>query len=166
MFQGKQIQQEQEFNHRNDEGISSSGISLPQGYILHQVDDELWESLYGNKFNKGHLLKNKIVESWNSFDDFMDRSLAFCVTYENHIVAVIVGTARFNHTLAIDIETDKEHQNKGLAFILTMKFVNECVSRGLSAQWDCVESNIKSKKLAEKAGFELIKQQPVFWFDI
>lgn len=166
MFQDKEIGQEQEFSHRNDKTISSSEISLPQGYTLHQVDDKLWESLHGNELANGHFLANKIKVSWNSFDDFMNKSIAFCITYENHIVAVIVGTARFNDTLAIDIETIQEHQGKGLAFILTMSFVNECVTRGLNAQWDCVESNVKSKKLAEKAGFKLITQQPVYWFEI
>ena len=171
MFHDKEIGQEQEYSHRNNEtAVFSTVINLPRGYSLYQVDDELWENLNkdrdGNELKNGHLLKNKIEESWNSFDDFMNKSIAFCISYEDHIVAVIVGTARFNDTLPIDIETDLEHQGKGLAFILTMKFVNECVARGLTAQWDCVESNVKSKKLAEKAGFKLISQQPVYWFDI
>lgn len=170
MFEHKQIENEQEFSYQATELVASSRDSLPQGYVIHQVDDKFWESLCenedGNEFKNGHLLKNKIEESWYSFSDFMNRSLAFSVAYENHIVAVIVGTARFNDTLAIDIETDKAHQNKGLAFALTKEFVNQCVARGLSAQWDCVESNIKSKSLVEKLGFQLIRQQTVYWFEI
>jgi ribosomal protein S18 acetylase RimI-like enzyme len=170
MFQHKEIGNEQEFSYQASELVASSRESMPQGYVMHQVEHEFWESLSengdGNKFKKGHLLKNKIEESWYSFSDFINRSLAFCVTYENHIAAVIVGTARFNNTFAIDIETDKAHQNKGLAFALTKEFVNQCVARGLSAQWDCVESNIKSKSLVEKLGFKLIRQQTVYWFEI
>lgn len=172
MFQHKEIEHEQEFSYRASELVAPSRQSLPQEYVMHQVDDEFWEILSengdgnGNEFKNGHLLKNKIEESWYSFSDFINRSLAFCVTYENHIAAVIVGTARFNNTLAIDIETDEAHQNKGLAFALTKEFVNQCVARGLSAQWDCVESNVKSKSLVEKLGFQLIRQQTVYWFEI
>ncbi|MBP1903747.1 ribosomal protein S18 acetylase RimI-like enzyme [Paenibacillus turicensis] len=172
MFQHKEIGHEQEFSHQARELVAASRESLPQQYVMHQVDDEFWESLSQNgdgnrhEFKNRHLLKNKIEESWYSFSDFMNRSLAFCVAYENHIAAVIIGTARFNDTLAIDIETDKAHQNKGLAFALTKEFVNQCVARGLSAQWDCVESNIKSKRLVEKLGFKLIRQQTVYWFEI
>lgn len=172
MFQQKEIGDEQEFSYQASDIVASSREIFPQGYVMHQVDDEFWESMSqngdgnGNEFKNGHLLKNKIEESWYSFSDFINRSLAFCVAYENHIAAVIVGTARFNDTLAIDIETDKAHQNKGLAFALTKEFVNQCVARGLSAQWDCVESNIKSKSLVEKLGFQLIRQQTVYWFEI
>lgn len=169
-FQHKQIENEQEFSYRTSELVASSREIFPQGYVMHQVDEEFWERLSengdGNEFKNEHLLKNKIEESWYSFSDFTNRSLAFCIAYENHIVAVIVGTARFNDTLPIDIETDKAHQNKGLAFALTKEFVNQCVARGLSAQWDCVESNIKSKSLVEKLGFKLVRQQTVYWFEI
>lgn len=172
IFQYKKIENEQEFSYQASGLEASSRESLPQQYVMHHVDYEFWASLSengdgnGNELKNGHLLKNKIEESWYSFNDFINRSLAFCISYENHIVAVIVGTARFNDTLPIDIETDKAHQNKGLASALTKEFINQCVARGLSAQWDCVESNVKSKKLAEKAGFKLISQQPVYWFDI
>lgn len=36
---------------------------------------------------------------------------------------------------------------------LVIEFVNECTKRGITSQWDCVESNPISKRLAEKAGF-------------
>jgi ribosomal protein S18 acetylase RimI-like enzyme len=171
-FQHKEIAHEQEFSYQASELVAASRESLPQQYVMHQVDDKFWESLSqngdgnGDKFKNVHLLKNKIEESWYSSSDFINRSLAFCISYENYIVAVIVGTARFNNTLAIDIETDKAHQNKGLASALTKEFINQCVARGLSAQWDCVESNINSKRLVEKLEFKMIRQQTVYWFDI
>jgi len=38
-----------------------------------------------------------------------------------------------------------------LRYSLTIEFVNECINNDLIAQWDCVESNPNSRKLAEKA---------------
>jgi len=79
---------------------------------------------------------------------------------------VIVGTASYKNVLAIDIETEEEFKHKGLGYCLAIEFVNECTKRGLIAQWNCVESNPISRKLAEKAGFKLFGESDVYWFEI
>lgn len=79
---------------------------------------------------------------------------------------MIVGTARYNNILAIDIETEEKFRHKGLGYCLTIEFVNECVKRGLIAQWDCMESNLASRNLAKKANFEMLRESEVYWFDI
>ncbi|MCQ4923331.1 GNAT family N-acetyltransferase [Tissierella carlieri] len=77
-----------------------------------------------------------------------------------------VGTGRFNNIIPIDIYVEEEHRNKGLGLILTRELVNECIKIGVTVQWDCMESNSPSRRLAEKAGFKFIKQDEVYWFDI
>ncbi len=165
MFVNKEIEQEKEYSYRMSERIQE--LSLPEGYTLHKVDEQLWNLINeGNSIGNGSFLTERILESWESFDDFLKRSVAFCIMYSDKIVSLIVGTGNFNDNIAIDIETDELHRNKGLGFILTGKFVNECASRGMAAQWDCVESNPQSKKLAEKAKFQFLKQSEVYWFGI
>lgn len=55
-----------------------------------------------------------------------------------------------------------EKLNKGLGYCLAIAFVNECTKRGIIMQWDCIESNPISKGLAEKAGFNLFKENDVY----
>ena len=86
------------------------------------------------------------------------------IHYQN--ITVTVGTARFKNVFLIDIETEKEFKHKGLGYSLTIEFVNECINNDLIAQWDCVESNPNSRKLAEKAGFIIFKENVVYWFEI
>jgi len=165
MFGDKEIQQEKEFSFRKNNEIPES-LHLSEGYALHKVDYQFWNLINEGNIANGTLIRERILKSWESLDDFFEKSVAFCITYFNKMIAVIVGTARFNNVIAIDIETEEAHRNKGLGLLLTGKFVNECVRRNMTAQWNCMESNPASRKLAEKAGFKLVKQNEVYWFNI
>ena len=63
----------------------------------------------------------------------------------------VIGTARYQNVLPIDIETKEEYRQKGLAYLLTQYFVNACVESGLVAQWNCIDSNIASRSTVVKA---------------
>ncbi|WP_052350500.1 GNAT family N-acetyltransferase [Paenibacillus gorillae] len=165
MFENREIRAEKEFSFRKNSEIPEL-LSLSAGYTIHQVDNKLWNLINEGSIENGAFVTKRILGSWESFDDFLEKSLAYCITYSNRIVAVIAGTARFNDVIAIDIETEEAHRNRGLALIMTAKFVNECISRGMTAQWDCVESNPASRKLAEKAGFTFVRENEVYWFDL
>lgn len=125
-----------------------------------------WNLIRERKIENQEMLTKRILGSWESIDDFFNKSLAFCIMCVDKIVAVIVGTSRFNHYIAIDIATEEEHRKKSLGQILTQTFVNECIERGLLPQWSCVESNLASRKLVEKVNFKFLKQNDVYWFNI
>ncbi|WP_353096774.1 GNAT family N-acetyltransferase [Tissierella praeacuta] len=165
MFSNKEIQREKEYTFRKSDEVSRL-LSLPNEYTIHKVDYEFWDLINEGSIENGILVTERIVESWESFDDFFKKSLGFCIMCSKKIVAAIVGTGRFNNIIPIDIETEEDHRHKGLGLIMTREFVNECIKRGIIAQWDCVESNPISRKLAEKAGFKFMKQNEVYWFNI
>ncbi len=165
MFNDKVIQSEREYSYRRN-GHINQVYSLPESFKMHKVNIDLWEKVTNGVFKNESFLTKRLLESWGSFDNFEKKSVAFCITYLDRIAAVIVGTAKFKSVIPIDIETDDEFKNKGLGYFLTIEFVNECINKGLIAQWDCVESNLISRKLAEKAGFKLFKENEVFWFEI
>jgi hypothetical protein len=165
IFEDKAIQSEREFSYRKAEHVNSS-YSLPEDFEIQKINNDFLNKVFKGDYDNKALLVNRILESWQNIDDFSDRSLAFCITYLKRIVAVIVGTARYKNLLAIDIETEEEFKHKGLGYCLTVEFVNECMKRGLIAQWDCMESNLASRKLAEKAGFKAFKENDVYWFDM
>jgi len=96
----------------------------------------------------------------------MNKSGAYCTILDNRIVAVLVGTASFNKVIAIDIETEEKHRKIGLAYAMAKEFIADCLKKGCIPQWDCVESNPSSYKLAEKLGFEKFHENTVYWFNI
>lgn len=165
MFEDKTIQSEREYSLKKAEHINSN-YSLPEGFTIHKIGYDFLKKVSKGEYDNEEFLIKRILESWENIDDFMNRSLAFCITYAKRIVAVIVGTASYKNVLAIDIETEEEFKHKGLGYCLAIEFVNECTKRGLIAQWNCVESNPISRKLAEKAGFELFGESDVYWFEI
>ena len=176
MFEEKIVQSEKEYSFRNRHdnnklkySLLENNIikySLPDNYILQKIDSEFWSKVMNGDFENESFITERLLESWGSIDNFCDKSVGFCITYLDCLAAVILGTARFKNIVPIDMGTKDEFKNKGLGYFLTIEFVNECIKKGLIAQWDCVESNPISYKLAEKAGFELFKVNDVYWFKI
>ena len=165
MFEDRVIQNEKEYSFRISDYISDNYL-IPDNFIIQSVDLDLWGKVTDGSFKNESFLTRRLLESWGSFDNFEKNSVGFCITYLDSIVAVIIGTARFRNIIPIDIETIDDFRHMGLGYILTIEFVNECIRRNLIAQWDCVESNSISRKLVEKAGFKLFRENEVFWFQI
>ncbi|WP_026478220.1 GNAT family N-acetyltransferase [Alkaliphilus transvaalensis] len=165
MFKKKTIQREKEYSFRKTEQLDIN-YSLPDGFTMQRVDYSFWKKIVNGDFENENFLTKRLLESWGNFDNFISKSLAFSITYSNKIVSVIVGTARFKNVIPIDIETDDKFKRKGFGYYLTVEFVNECFNKGLVVQWDCVESNANSCKLAEKAKLKLFRENEVYWFDI
>lgn len=165
MFKDKSIQAEKEYSFRVNE-ILKNKLDIPTEYQLRKVDDELWNMLTEDKLENGDLLKVRLMKSWYSFEDFKNKSIAYCIIINNRIVAVMVGTASFKNVIAIDIETEEPHRRKGLAYAMAVEFINDCLKNNLIPQWDCVESNPNSYNLARKLGFKKINETIIYWFDI
>lgn len=165
LFEDKSLQVEKEYSFRRNDVIMQT-YSLPKGFLMQRVDAQLWEKLRKGSYQNAALLKDRLLESWGSFGRFQEKSIAYCITDADRIAAVMIGTASFHDILPIDIEVEEEYRNQGFGYSLTIEFVNECIYRGLVPQWDCVESNLASKRLAEKAGFRLFKENEVYWFSL
>ena len=165
IFNNTVIESEDEYKFRKSDKYIES-IIVPVGYKIFKVDSGFLDKLESNVYENQVFLVKRLLESWGTYDDFLNKSVAFVAINQNRIVAVIVGTARFKNIIPIDIETEDSHRKKGLALALTSYFVNECIDNGLIAQWDCVDSNIASRITAERAGFGFMKKSMVYWFKI
>jgi len=163
LFSNERMNQEDEYFYRKS---WTSEITENDEYTITQIDTEFIERLQAGKYENPEFLSERLLESWGTYEQFSSKSLAYVATQESSIIAVIVGTARYQNVIPVDIEIKEDHRKKGLATTITQYFVNECVDRGLVVQWDCVDSNIASRNTVEKMGFKLIKKKPVYWFGI
>lgn len=164
LFKGENINQENEYFYRKYE--ANNNTQEIDTYNIVKIDSGFIKQLQSGKFDNPEILNKKILKSWGTYEDFLARSVGYAATFASSIAAVILGTARYQNIIPIDIETGLEHRKMGLASTLTNHFVKACVSRGLTPQWNCVESNIASRKTAEKTGFKFIKKKPYYWFEI
>ena len=165
IFKNKVIQSEDEYSFRRIYKYDEN-IIIPDGYEIFKVDSKFLEKLKGGEFENKAFLTERLLMAWDMYEDYLKKSVAFVAVNKNRIVAVIVGTSRFKSVIPIDIETEPSHRKRGIAFALIRYFVNECIDNGYIAQWDCMDSNIASKRIAEKAGFQFFKKSTVFWFEI
>lgn len=165
MFAEKTIQQETEFRYRKSDTLRLP-LRLPDGLSLQAVDDAFWRRNVEGLVENAELLSGRLLQAWGSYPAFAERSLAYSIMDGQRIIAVIVGTARFNDVIPIDIEVEADYRCKSLGLVLAQAFVNGCAEKGLTAEWDCVESNPASQKVAAKAGFSLFKESDVFWFSL
>lgn len=165
IFKNRVIQSEDEYSFRRNYKYDES-ITIPDGYKIFKVDSKFLEKLEIGEFVNKEFLTERLLMSWGTYENFLSKSVAFVAINKNRIIAVIVGTARFKNIISIDIETENDHRKKGIAFTLIQYFVNECIDNGHIAQWDCMDSNIASNRIAEKAGFKFFKKGTVFWFEI
>ncbi|WP_279237188.1 GNAT family N-acetyltransferase [Alkaliphilus pronyensis] len=162
-FSDENMNHEEEYFYRK---YDADVVQDKNDFNIVQVDQEFISLLQNGKYYNPEFLKERLLQSWGSYEEFFAKSVAYVATIETSIIGVIVGTARYQDIILIDIETRVEHRKKGLAYILTQYFVKECIQRSLVAQWNCVDSNIASRKTVEKAGFKLFKKKPYYWFKI
>ncbi|MBP7175136.1 MAG: GNAT family N-acetyltransferase [Thermoclostridium sp.] len=163
LFSDKRIHQEDEYFFRSSAG---GRLQAMYEYSIVRVDADFIDRLSASEFDHPEMVTDRILQSWETYEQFFKRSLAFAAVSGKSIAAVIAGTARYQNIIPIDIETREEHRRKGLANALTKYFVNACMENGLTAQWNCVDSNIASRKTAIKAGFQFLKKRPFYWFAI
>ncbi len=136
-FQGSQL--------KNDDFL------LPENYQIKQIDEGNFNAL--SVFNLN--LESKF---WQSKQDFIKNGFGFCVFDEDNLPASICYSACVANAVAeIDVATLPEHQKKGLAKKVVVKFVDHCLKNNMVANWDCFEENHSSLRTAQSVGFKTVR---------
>ena len=95
----------------------------------------------------------RIIESWK-------KSLCFCITYMNEKVGIITLGEKQEKKLSWGVMIKEEYRGKGIAktaFEIIEKLAKE---KGYSTIISsCAKENLASKRLHEKVGFVLIKEE-------
>ncbi len=160
IFFDKEIYSEEEYSYRKADKCVVNPV-IPS-YTFLEIDRNFMKMI--NKYINANMLLERLNNSWYCQNDFFRYSKCFVATQGKEIVGIIFGSARFLYIIDVDIEVLKEHRGKGIATTLTSYFVNSCISDGVIVQWDCVESNILSRSVVERCGFQLFKKRPYYWF--
>ncbi len=165
LFASEDIKSEMELSYRMADAYQMQNIQIT-GYEIVKVDSLFLDEIEHNRYRNYEGLVEKINESWKSLEDFITKSKAFVAIKDSEIVGTIFGSGRINNILAIDIEVERKHRNKGIARWLSHELMKECAQCEMELQWDCIESNRASIATAESLGFKLFKKRPYFWFTI
>jgi RimJ/RimL family protein N-acetyltransferase len=162
IFSDKELNSEEEYSYRKaDKCVVNTATP---SYTVLEVNRSFMKMI--DIYLSADMLLERLNNSWYCQEDFFRYSKCFIAIQGREIVGIIFGSARFLNIIDVDIEVLQEHRGKGLATTLTSYFVDACISNGWTVQWDCVESNIRSRAVAEKCGFQLLKKRPCHWFTL
>ncbi|WP_106767708.1 GNAT family N-acetyltransferase [Paenibacillus faecalis] len=149
-----------------DLSVDERPIELPEGYQLHEVNLEL---LIRTDLKNLDFILDEIHSNHMTADNFNERGFGYCIlTNDNEIVSWCLTDYVIGNKCEFGIETDEDHQQKGLATAVAAACVQLARSKGIKCiGWDCFDINIGSWKTAEKVGFKLFKTyEPWFgWFN-
>ena len=100
---------------------------------------------------------------WNDYEDFIHKGMGFTVLAEDNTPAsTAFASFVIGNKLEIGIETNENMRGAGYGTKAGAALIEYCLKNDFEPVWSCHSGNIKSRKLAEKLGFEEIRRIPYY----
>lgn len=161
-FRGYKIIEDKELAFIRKPDQERPVVSEISGYDFLKINEECLQNNYQNK----DYIVTRIIEAWGTIEKYRNYGIGFIAVEGDRIAGMILGTANYENILPIDIETLKDHRKKGIATELTRRFLAYCYANKLTAYWNCIISNVESRNIAEKAGFQFIGSKDYYYFNM
>lgn len=123
---------------------------LGDGFELRKINQEIF---YDKQIKNINFLSLEIQRWWNSTEEYLNKAFGYCIIYDNKIVSYCICNFLHGDIYTIGIETLEEFRRNGLSQVATEAFVENCLDNQLIPHWECMESNLPSRALAEKLRF-------------
>ncbi len=128
--------------------------NIIDGYRIVKTSKEMFEHMKGSVIPKYF---------WNSAEDFETKSVGFsAIDNEGTLLATAFASFVIGSKLELGIETNTNHRSKGLAYAVCSRLIDFCLEHELEPIWACSSLNHASQKLAEKLGFEVVREIPYY----
>lgn len=127
---------------------------LNKGFQIVRTSEWLFNQLDGSVVPK---------HFWNNSSDFVKNGIGFTLLSGQGLpVSTAFASFIIDDQLEIGIETHKEHQDSGFAFIVCAELIDYCLANAYEPVWACSSGNTGSRKLAHKLGFDELKRVPYY----
>jgi len=138
-----------QFNPEIFSSLKEKYKSLPDNYHIKKINKEVIEN------DPDGILSEVLEEVWYSIEDFNTYGLGYCITKDNKVLSACYSCCVHENKHEISVETyDEKYMNKGLATLVCSAYLEDCIKNSLMPQWSTMETNLGSKRLAKKLGFE------------
>jgi GNAT superfamily N-acetyltransferase len=101
---------------------------------------------------------------WHSWEDFVEQGGGFVALHSNEVVGWCVLDGQSQSMYAIDIATEASYRGCRIASALAAAMIRWITQSGNTPYWECVESNIPSRRLADKCGLQVAFTYQLFGF--
>ncbi len=98
------------------------------------------------------------INFWNDAEDFINKGVAFSLYYDGKLASTAFSAYLHDDKLELGIETYAEFKGKGLAYKACSALIEYCIENGFEPVWACKKDNVGSYQLAQKLGFENVKE--------
>lgn len=136
---------------------------LPAGFTMLPVNRDLLQRGYANTIE----LRQEMCSERPSVEDFLARSFGFCVLHQNALVAWCLSEYNSAERCEVGIATHPDFQRRGLGLAVALAMAEHAFAHGCRRiGWHCWKNNRPSALLAERAGYHLAAEAPVwvcFW---
>ena len=107
-------------------------------------------------------VKSEVAWMWSSPEKFAEHGFGYAALLGESIVCWCTAEYVSRQKCGIGIETIRTQQNKGFATATAAHFINYCLRHNITPHWECDRQNISSIRVAEKVGFERIRETIVW----
>ena len=126
---------------------------LPPGFEIRPIDAAI-----ASQFGGG--TDPWVVKAWGGPEAFARRAFGVAVLRAGRLASFCaacgIGPAVAPEA-EIEIGTDPEFRNRGLALCAANAFIDGCVGRGMLPAWTCSSENIASARTAARLGFRWVR---------
>lgn len=126
--------------------------TLPKGCRLADMDEEAF-----NAHPFGHGV------NYPSYGVFQADGSGTIIWRDGKIIASASSFLSLDGEVELDVSTAEAYRKMGLATACVDAMLRDCTARGITVHWDA--QNAASRRLAEKFGFVMDREYPVYWVD-
>lgn len=130
---------------------NSYSSTIDNDYKFKKID---LDTLANKTIENIELIIDEIEVWYKDIHDFLDNSFGFVALKNNKLCGWSIGVCKYHNKVEIAIETVEVFQQKGVGTILSQLFINYCEKSGLIPEWECMDWNEASEKIALKLGFK------------
>lgn len=127
------------------EKLRQAAASLPQGYVLREIDKEIYE------YTKRHDWCADWTAQYADYEEYRRYGLGIAALKDGVPVAGASSYAGDGDSIEIQIDTKEEFRRRTLAYCCAAKLILTCLRRGVYPGWDA--QNNASLRLAQKLGY-------------
>lgn len=128
---------------------------LPKGYVLKQIDEELYSKALREEWSKD------FCTAFADYKQFAENGVGVVAIFGEELVAGAYSYTFYRGGIEIEIDTKEPHRCKGLATACGAALILECLRRGKYPSWDAID--LQSVALAEKLGYSINKPYTTYF---
>lgn len=133
----------------------------PEGFIVRQIDAALVaESALANH----QALIAEMQSEAPSVEDFLHSKFGYCLQHGHELIAWCLSEYNYGDRCELGIETLPSFRRRGLALVTAGATLAHAQAHGITTiGWHCWKHNVASSNLAQRLGFELVEDYPVWY---